>query len=566
MFYKSKNIKFGITILLVIILLITLVPCSMVYAESETTESISVTSVTLDNSSLGVVVGDSATLTANVEPADATNKDVSWNATDPAVATVTDGVVNAIGEGSTTITVTTVDGGYTAECVVNVSSVAIQTIELDQDAVEIYTGEQVQLIHTITPNDGTNKNVSWISSDELVVTVTDSGMVSGVGAGQATITVTTQEGGKQAACLVTVRKPVDSVSLDAATLEMCQGDTVTLTATVLPEDAYDKRIVWSTSDEQVVSVSDSGLVTAITEGQATITAASAQNGEKAAECAVEVLSDTIISTVYTITGNTLRYANDNTSAAQLLGNIVNNPQYLSVVDKNDSVYDGDAVATGMKVTLTVGGKLRDECMVLVLGDGNGDGYVSISDYTLTRLDILGLKKLPDNTKDACDINGDGKITISDYTLMRLDILNLKPIDGHGPSLPEITDPQIRAFLDVAHAQAGKPYVWGAEGPDGFDCSGYVYYCLKSVGYNLYRTTANSYSKFTQWEYVEREDLQPGDLMFYHSDSTPGRIGHIGIYLGNGYHIHASSDYGCILICQMVGWYDEMFAFGRRVYK
>lgn len=583
MFYKSKNVKSGITILLITILSITLVPFSIVYAESEATESISVTSVALDKSSLGIVAANTETLTATVEPEDATNKNVLWSSADPSIATVTDGDVTAVSEGNTTITVMTEDGEFTAECIVTVSLVAIEKIELDKEK-ELNIGEQVQLTPTITPSDGTNKNVRWASSDEQVATVTDGGMVKGVGAGQATITVTTQEGGKQATCLVAVRKPVDSVSLDIASMDMCQVDTVTLTASVLPEDAYDKSIVWTTSDAQVASVSDSGEVTAVAEGQATITAASKVDSEKTADCIIEVVSDTITSTIYTIEDDTLRYAGKNTSAAQLLGNIVNSHKYLSVAKKDGAVYTGDAVGTGMKVKLTVGGKLRDECIVLVLGDGNGDGCISISDYTLTRLDILSLKKLSNHYKLACDINGDGKITISDYTLMRLDILGLKNIGGElvkpDPNHPNnpgyldtISDSRIRSYLKIALAQQGAQYVWGAEGPYdvGFDCSGFVFYCLSQSGYKpIYRTTAQNYSDTpdSKWPRVEKKDLKPGDLMFYKSDETrPGRyIGHIGIYLGNGYHIHASSDYACILICRMEGWYDEMFEFGRRVYK
>ena len=135
------------------------------------------------------------------------------------------------------------------------------------------------------------------------------------------------------------------------------------------------------------------------------------------------------------------------------------------------------------------------------------------------------------------------------------------------ALPEVADPNIRAFLDVALAQLGKPYVWGAEGPDSFDCSGFVYYCLEQAGYDLDRATADTYSRNRKWEYVDKKDLQPGDLMFYYSDdkSDGDHVGHIGIYLGNGYHIHASSDYGCIIICGVQGWYKSALAFGRRVF-
>jgi cell wall-associated NlpC family hydrolase len=133
----------------------------------------------------------------------------------------------------------------------------------------------------------------------------------------------------------------------------------------------------------------------------------------------------------------------------------------------------------------------------------------------------------------------------------------------------VTDPRIKSFLDIALDQLGKPYVWGAEGPNSFDCSGFVYYCLKKSGYDdLDRWTADMYSRDKKWTYVDKDDLQPGDLMFYYSDNKDDgdHIGHIGIYLGNGYHIHASSDYGCIIISGVDGWYKKALSHGRRVFE
>jgi cell wall-associated NlpC family hydrolase len=150
--------------------------------------------------------------------------------------------------------------------------------------------------------------------------------------------------------------------------------------------------------------------------------------------------------------------------------------------------------------------------------------------------------------------------------MRLDILGLKPIGGGLPDLPEVTDAKIRRFLDIALSKQGKRYVWGDEGPDSFDCSGFVHYCLNQAGYSVGRTTADGYSKKTNWARIEKNALQPGDIMFYFSDnpSDGDHIGHTGIYLGNGYHIHASSSNGCVIISQVKGWYDTMLSHGRRV--
>jgi uncharacterized protein YjdB len=118
----------------------------------------------------------------------------------------------------------------------------------------------------------------------------NNGTVSFVGAGTATITVTTQDGGKTATCAVTVQAaaiPVTSVTLNKTTLSKMVGDAAeTLTATVAPENATDKAVTWSTDNTDVVTVTD-GVVNFVGAGTATITVTT-QDGGKTATCAVTV--------------------------------------------------------------------------------------------------------------------------------------------------------------------------------------------------------------------------------------------------------------------------------------
>ena len=357
---------------------------------------------------------------------------------------------------------------------------------------------------------------------------------------------------------------VSGVTLNHSTRLMCPGDTVTLTVTVAPADAANKTVEWASENIDIASVED-GVVTAVNMGTVDITVTT-QDGAFEAVCTVTIQPDKIASSTYLIGGGLLKgvakYTNYDTFKASLY-----NGSVIGIYKPDGTEVTSGNVATGMSAVLSVGGTERDRQTIIVNGDANGDGGITISDYTLARLDILGLKALEGNYRTAADLSGDGSITISDYTLMRLDILNLKPISGTMPDLPEVSDPRIRAFLDLALLQQGKPYIWGDEGVNGFDCSGFIYYCLNQTGYSVGRTTADTYSRRSSWQYVDRNELQPGDLMFYFSDTpTDGdHIGHIGIYLGNGYHIHASSDYGYIVICRVEGWYDRMLSHGRRVF-
>lgn len=169
---------------------------------------IPVTGVSLDTTTLSFnAIGQSKTLTATVEPANASNKDVIWSSSNTAVATVNNGVVTAVGEGTAVITVATEDGGKTATCEVTVSLGAIIPVEgvsLDTTSLNMTKiGQSAQLIATVTPANATNKNVTWSSSNTDVATV-ENGVITAVGSGTAIITVTTEDGSKTATCTVTV--------------------------------------------------------------------------------------------------------------------------------------------------------------------------------------------------------------------------------------------------------------------------------------------------------------------------------------------------------------------------
>jgi cell wall-associated NlpC family hydrolase len=108
-------------------------------------------------------------------------------------------------------------------------------------------------------------------------------------------------------------------------------------------------------------------------------------------------------------------------------------------------------------------------------------------------------------------------------------------------------------------------VLGGNGPDNFDCSGLVYYCLRQLGINIGRLNANGYAHYEGWTRVEDyNDLQRGDLIFYYNDSH-SYISHVGVYLGNGLYIHASSSHGQIEIADFGNWSRSHWAWGRRVF-
>jgi len=119
------------------------------------------------------------------------------------------------------------------------------------------------------------------------------------------------------------------------------------------------------------------------------------------------------------------------------------------------------------------------------------------------------------------------------------------------------------MIEAAEAKIGKPYVGGAEGPNSFDCSGLVYWCLKQAGSNRGRYNAAGYAAVTTWKKLTWSELKRGDLMFFWSD-TKNKIGHVAIYIGGGMIIDASSSNGKVVKRSCTtSWFRTNFRWGRR---
>ena len=249
-----------------------------------TAKNIAVTGVSLDKTSIELTEGDELTLTATVNPDNATNKNVTWSSSDNTIASVSSGKVTALKAGKATITVQTADGGKTATCEVTVNAKVypVTGVTLDKTSATLTEGDELTLTATVNPDNATNKNITWSSSDNTVASVSN-GKVTALKAGKATITVQTADGGKTATCEVTVKEkvyPVESVSLDKTSLELTEGDEATLTATVSPDNASNKNVAWTSSNPEVATV-ENGKVTAVKAGTATITVKTEDGGKTA---------------------------------------------------------------------------------------------------------------------------------------------------------------------------------------------------------------------------------------------------------------------------------------------
>jgi uncharacterized protein YjdB len=302
-------------------------------------DDILVTGVTLAPTSLDFILGDEPkALTATIKPDNATNTNVSWSSTNSSVASVANGTVTAHAVGTATITVTTQNGGHTASCAVSVKPVPVTEVTLDKTSLNVAVNFSEDIKATVLPTNTPNKNISLVSSsDTSVATVTfnaqGNARITGVSAGTATITVTTEglkADGQPATktCAVTVYTvAVSGVTLTKDTITLVKDRTETLSATIAPDNATNQNVIWTSSDDNVATVSVNATtgvatVTGVTVGTATITVTTADGGHKAT-CAVIVHSagtNDLLGKTYNIGAYTTTYNANLTYVTTSTGN------------------------------------------------------------------------------------------------------------------------------------------------------------------------------------------------------------------------------------------------------
>ncbi len=272
--------------------------------------NVEVEGITLNATDLTLAPDGTAVLVATLQPENAKQVKLIWTSSDETIATVDEnGNVKALKEGTVTITVTTEDGKYSASCTVTISkeTVAVEGVAIS-GATQVNVGGTIRLNATIYPDNATNKEVTWSSSNPYVAKVDKNGNVTGLKAGKVTITVKTVDGGYEASYTVTVKansnnnnpsgpstpsnpdtpdnpsKPStiepSGVRISGAN-DMIVGDKGKLTATITPNNANAKtELTWASSNPGVITVGQSGNITAVAVGSATITVTT-ENGKTA---------------------------------------------------------------------------------------------------------------------------------------------------------------------------------------------------------------------------------------------------------------------------------------------
>ena len=253
----------------------------------------SVKSITLQPAKTRIDVGETAAIAVSMLPANATDKTLTWTSSDTSVATVdAQGNVKGIDRGKVTITAKANVGGASASCEIEVYA-PVTGMSVNKTTLQLYVGDRETLEATVIPANANNPKYTWSSSASTIASVgTATGQVTALKAGEADIIAKSQEKPDiTAVCHVTVIQgtaPVSGVVLEPNTLRLVVGGTAEVFAKVLPVDAANKGVTWTTSSSTVASVSSTGLVTAKDCGTCTITATTKEGGFTA-QCTVTVV-------------------------------------------------------------------------------------------------------------------------------------------------------------------------------------------------------------------------------------------------------------------------------------
>ena len=259
----------------------------------ETPKEVKVQQITLTPSASSVVVGESLQITAKVLPENATNATLKWKITPENILklTATAGQFTAQQVGEALVRAEAADGsGVSAECRVVVKPRLVQSISLNATQKNLVVGDSFTLTATLSPENATNRNVIWKLVSGNAISLSNTGVIQAKKVGEALVRAEAADGsGTTAECKVVVKpRLVQSISLNATQTHLVVGDSFTLTATAMPENATNHNVVWKLVSGDAISLSNTGVIQAKKVGEALVRAEAADGSGVSATCKVVV--------------------------------------------------------------------------------------------------------------------------------------------------------------------------------------------------------------------------------------------------------------------------------------
>ena len=322
--------------------------------------------------------------------------------------------------------------------VTEIPPVQIEKIELSLDNTTLQKGEKKQLQVKISPVEASHHKVRYTSSAPSVATVDDKGNIQALRSGTATITVKAEENNVQNQITITVYSKVTGIQLDQSEIYMQVGDTFQIHGTIYPEDANNPTIVYQSSNTEIASIQEKGIITAKQIGETNLLAISQENPSIQAQCklfVVRTMDDSEIHFDSSLTVNSLEISgidyNQNT-VADIKQKITTDLEIEIVNYKNEILQDTDLVGTGSKIRVKEDGKILRQYQIIVYGDADGDGKITSVDLLVLQRHILEIEPMEAIFRKATNINKNGKKPTSvDLLLIQRHILGLQIIQQGG---------------------------------------------------------------------------------------------------------------------------------------
>ncbi len=323
--------------------------------------------------------------------------------------------------------------GYVFQTYVEeVPDVQVEKITLSLDKTTINKGERIKIKASISPEDAVDKTLKYSSDNTSVATVSSDGYIQGISSGSAKITAKASNG-VTGTINIKVYSPVTDIITSTDNIVLQIGETYKINATVVPDDADNKNILYNTENSGIAKVDEQGIVTGETEGETSINAVS-EEGTISKKIKVKVIpqiqeGEIIIDESLYVEGNEMSgLENKNNTADKILNKIKTNYSVEIYNSKGSKISGNELVGTGSVIKVLNNKDLIMEYNVIMYGDVNGDGKINSVDLLVLQRHILEIEKFSGVFLKAGNIRKNGRNPSSvDLLLIQRHILGLQNI-------------------------------------------------------------------------------------------------------------------------------------------
>jgi len=319
--------------------------------------------------------------------------------------------------------------------VTEIPPVQIEKIDLNINQKILQKGEKKKLQVNILPQEASHHKVQYISTNPQVATIDSQGYIQAITSGTTEIIVKAEENDVQNQITIEVYSKVTGITWEEEEIFRQVGENFQIKATIQPEDANDKKVLYSSEKQEIASIQENGTITTKREGETTITATSNENEEIQAKCKVNVvrkIEDNEIEFDSSLVVNGLEISgidDEKNTVEQLKQKITTNLEIEIINRESKILQDKDIVGTGCRIRIKEDGKILRQYQIILYGDVNGDGKINSVDLLVIQRHILEIEPMEEIFQKAANINKDGKKPTSvDLLRIQRHILGIQRIE------------------------------------------------------------------------------------------------------------------------------------------